>query len=121
MRGGWDEFFCHSFAGRNPLNYTMPYFKTYYVYLMASKRNGTLYTGVTNNLERRIFEHKTGIASKFTKKYKVNKLVYYEETDDVSYAIQREKRIKKWKRAWKIKLIEKMNPNWDDIAKEWFE
>ncbi len=113
--------FCHSFEGRNPVNYTMPHSNTYYVYLLASKRNGTLYTGVTNDLERRIFEHKNGIASKFTKKYKVYKLVYYEETDDVSYSIQREKRIKKWKRAWKIKLIEELNPNWEDLSKEWFE
>ncbi len=91
----------------------------YYVYILASKRNGTLYIGVTNNLERRMYEHKNGLAKGFTKKYKVYTLVYYEETNDVNAALQREKQLKKWNRKWKLALIERVNPDWDDIAKNW--
>ena len=93
---------------------------TYYVYILANKRNGTLYTGVTNNLEARMYQHKNGIGSKFTSKYSVDMLMYYEETDDIGAAIHREKQLKKWKQAWKIALIEESNPNWIDLAGEWF-
>lgn len=82
---------------------------------MASKKNGTLYIGITNHLEKRVWEHKNDINEGFTKKYKVHRLVYHESTDDVSCAIQREKQLKKWKRAWKIKLIEEFNPGWEDL------
>ena len=94
--------------------------KSYYVYILASKRNGTLYTGVTNNLEKRIYEHKNNLVKGFTKKYNVHKLVYYEETNDVNEALLYEKRIKKWNRAWKIRLIEKDNPEWKDLTEHWF-
>ena len=89
--------------------------KEYSVYILASKRNGTLYVGVTNYIGRRIFEHKEKIIKGFTAKYKVDKLVYYEIYEDVRDVIAREKRIKEWKRSWKIKMIEKVNPNWDDL------
>ena len=89
--------------------------KTYYVYITASKRNGTLYIGVTSNLKKRIYEHKESLLDGFTKKYKVNKLVYFETTNDISSAIQREKRMERWKRKWKLKLIEKENPCWIDL------
>ena len=88
--------------------------KTYYVYITASKRNGTLYIGVTSNLKKRIYEHKESLVDGFTKKYNVDKLVYFEMTNDINSAIQREKQLKKWKREWKIKLIEK-NPYWIDL------
>lgn len=87
----------------------------YYLYILASIKNGTLYVGMTNNLLKRIYEHKNDLVDGFTKKYGVHKLVYYEETDDVRIAIQREKQIKKWKREWKINLIEKNNPEWKDL------
>ena len=90
--------------------------KTYYIYIFASKRNGTLYIGITNDLTRRVFEHKTGLINGFAKKYSVNKLVYFESTNDVNAAILREKRLKKWKRQWKIELIEKSNPDWKDLS-----
>ena len=93
--------------------------KTYYVYILASQRNGTLYIGVTNNLERRIFEHKANLIEGFTKKYNVHKLVCIEETSDIASAIAREKQIKNWTRKWKLALIEKHNPEWQDIAKDW--
>jgi putative endonuclease len=91
---------------------------TYFVYIMASKRNGTLYVGVTNDLIKRVYEHKTDIVDGFTKKYSVHKLVYYEATPDISGAIEREKRLKRWNRKWKIRLIEKFNPNWNDLYEE---
>ncbi len=87
----------------------------YYVYIMASKRNGTLYVGVTNNLVRRVYEHREGQADGFTKKYGVKALVYFEPHDDIAPAIQREKNIKRWRRAWKIDLIKKANPSWRDL------
>ena len=90
----------------------------YYVYIMASHR-GTLYTGVTNDLERRVYEHKHGLGSQFTKKYNVSKLVYYEATDDVLSAIARDKQIKAWRRSKRIVLIESLNPYWEDLAGEW--
>ena len=88
---------------------------SYYVYILASKIGGTLYIGVTNDLVRRIFEHKSKFVRGFTKTYDVVKLVYYEQYDDIENAIQREKRLKKWNRQWKIRLIEEKNPNWDDL------
>jgi putative endonuclease len=89
--------------------------KSYYVYILASKKNGTLYTGVTNDLLKRIYEHKNNVVEGFTKEYNVHNLVYYEEHNDIKEAILREKQIKKWKRQWKIELIEKQNPNWKDL------
>ncbi|MFQ5596706.1 MAG: GIY-YIG nuclease family protein [bacterium] len=85
------------------------------VYILASKRNGTLYTGVTSDLVKRIWEHKHDLVESFTKKYKVHRLVYYEVHDEMTSAITREKQIKKWHRAWKIRLIEEMNSEWDDL------
>ncbi len=92
--------------------------KQYYVYILASKRNGTLYIGVTNDLIRRVFEHKEGIIEGFTKKYNVKNLVYYEIHLDIYEAIKREKAIKKWLRKWKIELIVKTNPMWKDLYEE---
>lgn len=89
--------------------------KNYYVYILTSHRNGTLYIGVTSNLIRRIQEHKASIAKGFTEKYNVHNLVYYEQTNDVNSALAREKSLKKWNRDWKIQLIEKDNPNWNDL------
>lgn len=87
----------------------------YYVCILASKRNGTLYIGVTSNLIKRIYEHKNNFIEGFTKKYNIHNLVYYEMTEDVTSAIEREKQLKKWKRNWKIELIEKKNPEWKDL------
>ena len=87
----------------------------YYVYILASKKNGTLYIGVTGNIARRSWQHQEGEGSKFTSKYAVKRLVYMEEHRDIANAIQREKNLKEWKRAWKIDLIEKNNPDWDDL------
>lgn len=92
--------------------------KTFYIYILASKKNGTLYTGLTNDLIRRVYEHKSGLIEGFTKKYSVHKLVYFEDTTDINAAILREKRLKKWKRQWKIELIEKQNPEWKDLSNE---
>ena len=90
--------------------------KSYYVYILASERNGTLYIGVTSNLLKWIDEHKNGIVEGFTKKYNIHRLVYYESTSDVESAIVREKQMKKWNRQWKINLIEKNNPDWIDLS-----
>jgi putative endonuclease len=92
--------------------------KRYYVYILANKRNGTLYTGVNNNLLRRLIEHKRKLIKGFTEKYDVNKLVWYEQTNDVRIAIEKEKQIKKWNRQWKLELIEEKNPNWVDLFYE---
>ena len=92
--------------------------KRYYVYIMASKRNGTLYIGVTNDLVRRVYEHKNKLVKGFTAKYNVNQLVYFESTPEIESAILREKQLKKWKRKWKLELIEKMNPGWKDLYEE---
>ncbi len=89
--------------------------KQYYVYILASKKNGTLYIGVTNNLLKRVYEHKNNLIEGFTKKYSVHNLVYYEVYSNIYDAIAREKRMKKWKRKWKIELIEKSNPQWMDL------
>ena len=88
---------------------------SYYVYIMASRQNGTLYIGVTNNLERRIYEHKNDLVEGFTKKYGVHRLVYYEQYQDIELAIQREKQMKKWNRQWKINRIQEQNPDWKDL------
>ena len=87
----------------------------YYIYILASSRNGTLYVGVTNDLIRRVYEHKNHLVKGFTSKYDVTKLVYYEITNDIKLAIDREKNIKAWKRVWKIRLIEENNPDWKDL------
>ena len=92
--------------------------KSYYVYILASKRNGTLYIGVTNDLIKRIYEHKNDLVEGFTKKYQVHQLVYYEETSDIQSAITREKQMKKWNRKWKLELIESTNPEWKDLYDE---
>jgi putative endonuclease len=89
--------------------------KQYYVYILASEKNGTLYIGVTSDLARRIYEHKNGLVRGFTKKYHVHKLVYCESYDYIDKAIETEKRMKKWNRKWKIELIERMNPEWNDL------
>jgi putative endonuclease len=92
--------------------------KNFAVYIMASKRNGTLYIGVTSNLTKRIWEHREAVVNGFTKDYGVNILVWYEMHDNAESAITREKRLKKWNRAWKIRLIEERNPEWSDLFAE---
>ena len=94
--------------------------KTYYVYILSSL-SGTLYTGVTNDLVRRVYEHKQGFIDGFTKKFKVYRLVYYEEGSDVNMALLREKQIKSWRRGKKVELIKSMNPKWEDLSEDWFE
>ncbi len=86
-----------------------------YVYILASRRNGTLYIGVTTDLVRRVGEHREGVAEGFTKRYGVKTLVHFDVFDDVESAIVREKQVKEWKRAWKLELIEKANPEWRDL------
>ena len=83
--------------------------------MLASKRNGTLYIGVTNNLLKRVHQHKNDVTEGFTRKYNVHSLVYYEVFNRIQDAIMREKQMKKWKRQWKIELLEKSNPNWEDL------
>jgi len=90
----------------------------YFVYILASRIGGTLYIGVTNDLIRRVFEHKSKFVRGFTRRYDVVRLVYYEQHDDIEEAILREKRLKKWNRVWKIRLIEEKNPNWVDLYPE---
>jgi len=85
------------------------------VYILASKKNGVLYIGVTSELKRRVWEHREGIGAVFTRKYHVHRLVYYEPHPNMESAIVREKRLKKWERAWKVRLIEAMNPQWRDL------
>jgi len=89
--------------------------KECYVYIIASKRNGTLYIGITSNLIKRVWEHKNKVAEGFTEKYDIDKLVYYEQYQNTEHAIRREKRLKKYNRQWKLDLIEKFNPNWKDL------
>ncbi len=89
--------------------------KQYYVYILASIIGGTLYIGVTNNLVRRVYEHREKLVKGFTNKYYVAKLVYFEVHSEIEVAIVREKQMKKWNRAWKVRLIEESNPNWDDL------
>jgi len=92
--------------------------KTFWVYILASGRNGTLYVGVTNDIARRVYQHKEGLVPGFTKKHRVTKLVHCEPFDRISYAIQREKTLKKWPRKWKMDLVERDNPQWRDLVEE---
>jgi putative endonuclease len=87
----------------------------YWVYILASRKHGTIYIGVTNDLIRRVYQHKNKLAKGFTKEYSVIRLVWFETYDDITAAIEREKKLKKWRREWKINLIERDNPNWDDL------
>ncbi|MDZ4698463.1 MAG: GIY-YIG nuclease family protein [Rhodothermales bacterium] len=87
-----------------------------FVYILASKRNGTLYIGATSDLARRVEEHKLDVVEGFTKQYQIHTLVYYEEHDDIRDAIERERQMKKWERKWKLRLIEELNPNWIDLS-----
>jgi len=89
--------------------------KYYYVYILSNKKRGTLYIGVTSDIVKRVYEHKNKLVEGFTKKYSVDRLVYYEITRDINIAIRREKQLKKWKRVWKLELIEKNNPDWKDL------
>ncbi len=91
--------------------------KNYYVYILASRSRGTLYIGVTNDIQRRCHQHRVGLADSFTKKYKVHRLVYCASTNHVSVAIHREKQLKSWRRQWKINLIEATNPQWKDLSR----
>ena len=93
--------------------------KIYYVYILASKPYGTIYVGVTSDLERRMYEHKNELVGGFTKDHNVKNLVYFEDTTDVHAALEREKQVKKWKRSWKIDLIMKDNPSWQDLSDRW--
>ena len=98
-------------------------FKTthqYYIYILASQKNGTLYIGVTNDLERRVLEHKQKINEGFTSKYNVSMLVYFESFQYINDAILREKRLKKWNCQWKINLIEEENKEWNDLSEDWY-
>ncbi len=90
----------------------------YFVYILASKRDGVLYIGVTNDLPRRVWEHKEGLVEGFSKQYYVERLVYFEEFQYIDKAIAREKVMKRWKREWKVELIEKVNPEWKDLYEE---
>jgi putative endonuclease len=89
--------------------------RVYYVYVLASQIGGTLYVGVTSDLVRRVYQHREKLVKGFTQRYGVGRLVYYEAFGDVSAAIRREKQMKRWNRAWKVRLIEEKNPNWDDL------
>ena len=92
----------------------------YFVYIIANRKHGVLYTGVTNDLKRRLYEHKNKLIPGFSKKYNLSILLYYDETNDINSAIQREKQIKGWLRSKKIALIESKNPDWHDLSKDWF-
>jgi putative endonuclease len=89
--------------------------RVYYVYILASRIGGTLYVGVTSDLVRRVYEHREKLRKGFTERYGVARLVYFERFGDIGDAIHREKRLKKWNRAWKVRLVEDTNPNWDDL------
>jgi putative endonuclease len=89
--------------------------KQYFVYILASRKIGTLYIGVTNNLKKRVFEHKSDLVKGSTNKYQIHNLVYFETHNNINEALKREKQLKKWNRAWKIKLIEKDNSEWEDL------
>jgi putative endonuclease len=113
---------CHSPEKGNPKVLSFIMFKPthqYFVYILASKKNGVLYIGVTNDLERRMIEHKNKFVKSFASRYNVDKLVYFEQYSNINKAIKREKRLKKWNRQWKIDLIEEENPKWIDLAEGW--
>jgi putative endonuclease len=95
--------------------------KTFYVYILANRRKGAIYIGVTNHLQRRVLEHRAGTAESFTRKYSIKDLVYYEYTENINDAIAREKQLKNWHRQWKFNLIEQNNPDWKDLYTELFE
>jgi putative endonuclease len=107
--------FCIVIPVKTGIQYNKKMDRNYYVYILASKEGGTLYIGVTNDLKRRVFEHKEGKVAGFTKEYNVKRLVYFEQTADVRSAITREKCLKKWNRKWKIELIEQRNKHWKDL------
>jgi len=92
----------------------------YYVYILTNKGNKVFYIGVTNNLERRIFEHKNKLVDGFSKKYNLTKIVYYEATGDIQSALEREKQLKNWHREWKINLINEFNPSWRDLSEDFY-
>ena len=92
----------------------------YYIYILASQKNGTLYIGVTNDLERRVLEHKQKVNEGFSSRYNINRLVYFESFQYINDAILREKRLKKWNRQWKINLIEEENKEWNDLSEDWY-
>lgn len=92
----------------------------YFVYILSNKYHNVLYTGVTNNIIKRVYEHKTKVHTGFTSRYNCTVLLWYEKFSDVNVAISREKQLKNWKRVWKNELIEKSNPNWNDLAEKWF-
>ena len=108
----WESERCHYGEGSNQEEGEM---KSYYVYILASKRNGTLYIGITNDLQKRTIQHKLKEVIGFTRKYDVDKLVYFERFRDADSAILREKRLKKWNRKWKLRIIEEFNPDWEDL------
>lgn len=89
--------------------------KNSYLYILASKKNGTLYIGVTSDIVKRVYEHKNNLVEGFTNKYEVHDLVYYQVFEDIEEAIKREKQLKKWKRSWKVRIIEESNPEWKDL------
>ena len=111
---------CHSESARGGRRIRINHMAEYYVYIMTNPAR-TLYTGVTNDLQRRVYEHKHKLASGFTKKYDLTDLAYYEPTSDVRSAIQREKQIKGWLRRKKVALIESANPEWRDLADGWYD
>jgi putative endonuclease len=111
----WDPPTRHPSERWDPFPFKLVRSLVAYVYILASRKNGTLYIGVTRDLIRRIYEHKSGTVEGFTKKYKVDQLVWFDNSESIIAAIQREKQLKNWKRAWKIQLIEQTNPHWHDL------
>ncbi len=94
--------------------------EVYYVYILTNTK-GTLYIGITSDLERRVYEHRHGIGSRFTAKYEIHRFVYFEEFGEIQIALSREKELKKWRRSKKIARIESMNPKWQDLSEDWFD
>jgi putative endonuclease len=94
--------------------------KNYYIYIITNISNSTLYIGVTNNLEKRMYQHKNKLIDGFSKKYHLVKLVYFEQTNDINSALVREKQLKNWHRQWKYNLIDEFNPDWKDLSLDWF-
>src|ERR1700730_2619659 len=116
LRSGSSDPPKHVMAGLTPPSLSQTAMRRGYVHILASGKNGTFYIGVTNNLSLRVWTHKEGRASAFTKRYGVSRLVWYEEYPTVPQAIQRETSLKRWKREWKIALIEQVNPAWEDLS-----